>query len=45
MVVVNNGLDAIEEFKKENFDIVFMDIDMPEKNGILATNEIKERVN
>ncbi|MEA3521967.1 MAG: response regulator, partial [Campylobacterota bacterium] len=27
---------------KENFDLIFMDIDMPVKNGILATKEIKD---
>jgi len=41
----SNGNEAIEKCEKNRFDIVFMDIDMPEKNGILATNEIKERIN
>jgi len=41
----SNGNEAVEKCEKNRFDIVFMDIDMPEKNGILATNEIKERVN
>ncbi len=41
----SDGNEAIEKCEKNRFDIVFMDIDMPEKNGILATNEIKERVN
>jgi len=41
----SNGNEAVEKCEKNRFDIVFMDIDMPEKNGILATNEIKESVN
>ncbi|QOP40636.1 response regulator [Sulfurimonas marina] len=36
-----NGLEAVQQYKKHNFDIVFMDIDMPQMNGIVATKEIK----
>ncbi len=39
-----NGLEAVDMTKKSNFDIVFMDIDMPEMNGIIATKQIKERL-
>jgi CheY-like chemotaxis protein len=41
----SNGNEAVQKCEKNRFDIVFMDIDMPEKNGILATNEIKESAN
>ena len=37
----SNGVEAVEMCDKDKFDIVFMDIDMPEKNGIVATKEIK----
>jgi len=40
--VADNGQDAIEKVKQESFDLIFMDIDMPVKNGIVATKEIKE---
>ena len=40
----SNGNEAIDMCQKDRFDIVFMDIDMPEKNGIVATKEIKETV-
>lgn len=40
----SNGNEAIEICAREAFDIVFMDIDMPEKNGIIATKEIKETI-
>ena len=38
----SNGVEAVNKAKKNKYDIVFMDIDMPEKNGIVATKEIKE---
>lgn len=40
--IVNDGAEAVEEFKKSNFDLVLMDINMPNKNGIEATKEIRE---
>ena len=30
--------------ENQDFDIVFMDIDMPIKNGIIATKEIKQKM-
>jgi len=38
---VSNGDEAVEMCRIQTFDIVFMDIDMPIKDGILATQEIK----
>jgi DNA-binding NarL/FixJ family response regulator len=35
-----NGNEALEKLKKEHFDLVIMDIKMPDKNGIEATEEI-----
>ena len=40
-----NGNEAVEMCHQQKYDIVFMDIDMPEKNGIMATKEIKEEIN
>jgi CheY-like chemotaxis protein/nitrogen-specific signal transduction histidine kinase len=37
----SNGVEAVNMCLKNKYDIVFMDIDMPEKNGIIATKEIK----
>ena len=42
--ISSNGNEAIEICKENKFDIIFMDIDMPEKNGIVATQEIKEKI-
>lgn len=38
----SNGVEAVEKCKRNHYDIIFMDIDMPEKDGIAATKEIKE---
>ena len=38
----SNGLEAVKMYKKKKYDIVFMDIDMPYMNGIVATKEIKD---
>lgn len=39
--IVNNGKDAIEYFKENSYDIVFMDIQMPILNGFETTKEIR----
>jgi signal transduction histidine kinase/ActR/RegA family two-component response regulator len=40
----HNGAEAVEMFKAnpERYDIIFMDLQMPEKNGFEATREIRE---
>ncbi len=41
--IAGNGYEAIEQVKKnKNYDLVFMDIQMPEMDGITATTKIKE---
>jgi len=39
-----NGNEAVSMCEQNRFDIIFMDIDMPEKNGIIATKEIKRNL-
>jgi len=39
--IVNNGRAAITELQKKEFDLVFMDIQMPEVDGISATKLIR----
>jgi signal transduction histidine kinase/CheY-like chemotaxis protein len=41
----SDGNEAVNMCEKNRYDIVFMDIDMPEKNGIIATKEIKDKIN
>ena len=38
--IVNNGIKVVEEYKKDKFDLIFMDINMPILDGIEATKQI-----
>lgn len=41
IIETEDGKMALEKFKSEHPDIIFMDIRMPEKNGYEATSEIR----
>lgn len=41
ITTVSNGQEAIEQFEVEQFDIIFMDIQMPLMNGYEATKVIR----
>lgn len=42
LVHVTNGKQAVEKCKSSKFDLVLMDIKMPIKNGLEATQEIRQ---
>ncbi len=39
--IANNGFEAVEMVQQKNYDLVFMDMEMPEMDGIEATIRIK----
>jgi PAS domain S-box-containing protein len=41
-IIVSNGQEALDIYKKEKFDLIFMDINMPIMDGISATKYIRE---
>ena len=40
--VAHNGLEAVEAFEKERFDVILMDIQMPQMDGFQATASIRD---
>ena len=43
VVLANNGQEGIEQFEKQRFDVILMDIQMPVLGGIEATEAIRAR--
>jgi signal transduction histidine kinase/CheY-like chemotaxis protein/HPt (histidine-containing phosphotransfer) domain-containing protein len=43
VIVANNGLEGIAALERGTFDLVLMDVQMPEMGGLEATAEIRKR--
>jgi two-component system, sensor histidine kinase and response regulator len=43
VTVASNGLEAVERASEKNFDVIFMDVQMPEMNGYEATEQLRSK--
>jgi CheY-like chemotaxis protein len=42
VVVAENGKEALDELKRQQFDLVLMDVQMPEMDGLTATRMLRQ---
>jgi signal transduction histidine kinase/CheY-like chemotaxis protein len=41
ITLATNGLEALEQWRRSDFDLILMDVQMPEMNGLQATTQIR----
>jgi signal transduction histidine kinase/CheY-like chemotaxis protein len=42
VTLAKNGLEALEQWRQSNFDLILMDVQMPEMTGLQATTQIRQ---
>jgi len=42
ITLARNGLEALEQWRQSDFDLILMDVQMPEMNGLQATTQIRQ---
>jgi len=42
VTIVENGIEALEELNKNQYDLVLMDVNMPKMDGVEATKKLRE---
>jgi two-component system sensor histidine kinase/response regulator len=41
VTLARNGLEALEQWRQSDFDLILMDVQMPEMTGLQATTQIR----